>query len=346
MNKFFLGLALLAASLPALSQAQQDQIYTVGGKGIGVKGTVTATSPTEVTLDTSGIPRKFEVKDILKVAYGDDPTGLQTARDRVLKGEYAEALPQLERIDTTKIKVGYVKQDLEFYKALCLAKVALSTGGDRAQPVKLLLDFVRNNRESYHFYQAAETLGDLAVALGNLDKAAQFYGQLASAPWPEYQLKANFLQGQALFAAGKYPDALAKFELVLSSAVSSPDAAEQRMFATAGKGACLAASGKPDEGIKLLEDLIASEDASDERLLARAYNALGACYTKTNRLKDARLAYLHTDLLFGSADPEAHAEALYYLTKLWAGENQVDRAKRCRATLQEDYAGSRWAAMK
>ena len=80
-------------------------------------------------------------------------------------------------------------------------------------------------------------------------------------------------------------------------------------------------------------------------LFARAYNALGRCYMKQNKPKDAVLALLHTDVLF-YADADAHAEALYYLSKLWSDINKSDRAVAARSTLRERYAGSIWATLE
>jgi len=52
---------------------------------------------------------------------------------------------------------------------------------------------------------------------------------------------------------------------------------------------------------------------------------------------------LHTDMLF-HADADSHAEALYYLSKLWPDINKADRAIAAKNTLRERYPGSVWAA--
>ena len=100
-----------------------------------------------------------------------------------------------------------------------------------------------------------------------------------------------------------------------------------------------------DEGVALLQDIINKNDPQDAPLFARTYNALGRCYLKLNKPKDALLAFLHTDVLF-SGDAEAHAEALYHLSKLWSDMNKSDRAVAARTTLRERYAGSIWATLE
>jgi tetratricopeptide (TPR) repeat protein len=157
-------------------------------------------------------------------------------------------------------------------------------------------------------------------------------------------MRAAVLQARADSADGKYAEALPGFEQVLSSGLTTPEALEQKMHATVGKAVCLAATGKADEGIQIIEDLIAKNDPADATLFGRAYNALGACYMKTGKTKDALLAYLHTDVLF-YRDPDTHAEALYHLSKLWGDIGKSDRAVRARGLLTSQYAGSRWAAI-
>jgi tetratricopeptide (TPR) repeat protein len=295
-------------------------------------------------MDVSGIERKFEVKDILKVTFSDEPEELRIARDRALAGQYEDGLEELAKINASAVATPAIKQDIDFYNALCKSQLALSAGGDKGAAATQMLGFLSANKTSFHFFEAVEVVGDLAVALGSYDKAALYYSQLAKAPWPDYQMKAAVLEGKALAAAGNYQEAGAKYQQVLNSGLNTPDAVEQKLHAQVGTAVCLAATGRHEDGIKMIESLIAKNDPTDMTLFGRAYNALGACYQKAGKTKDALLAYLHTDVLFyGGAD--AHAEALYNLSKLWAEVNKSDRAVRARSTLQERYPGSRWAGM-
>jgi hypothetical protein len=54
------------------------------------------------------------------------------------------------------------------------------------------------------------------------------------------------------------------------------------------------------------------------------------------------LAYLHVDVLYSSV-PDAHAEALSNLIPLWQAVGQEERAREARKTLEQRYAGSKWA---
>jgi tetratricopeptide (TPR) repeat protein len=147
--------------------------------------------------------------------------------------------------------------------------------------------------------------------------------------------------GRALIAQKKFDEASQQFSDVLAIDLSTAEANREKLFASIGKAQCVAELGKPDEGIAALQDLIARNDPTDGVLFGRIYNALGKCYLKVNKPKDARDAFLHTEMLFPN-DTNAHAESLYHLSKLWSDLNKSDRAVAARNTLRERYPGSIW----
>jgi hypothetical protein len=104
----------------------------------------------------------------------------------------------------------------------------------------------------------------------------------------------------------------------------------------------MAETGKLDEAVGMIEKIIKDADPEEKELHARAYNALGSCYERAKKTKDALLAYLHVDVLYNSV-PEAHAEALARLAPLWQAVGQEAHAREARETLEQRYAGSRWA---
>ncbi len=330
----------LLVAMPAL--AQQDTITNRGGTSI--RGTIVGISPTSVKIETTGTTRDIEVREIQRLSFGDEPGDLRNGRDQAIAGQFENAIESLQKINLAEIQVPAIKQDVGYYLAYCNAKLALTAGGDKAAAIAQLREFIGQNRDTYHFYQGVELLGDLNFADGKYTEASTFYGLLGKAEWPEYKLRAAVLQARAQVAEGKYPEAQAAYEQVLASSLNTADAVEQKMAATVGRAVCLAAAGKPEEGIAIVEDMISKSDPSNVTLFGRAYNALGACYLKAGKPQDALMAYLHTDVLF-FADGEAHAEALFNLAKLWDQANKADRAVEARNTLQSRYPGSRWAAM-
>ncbi len=187
-------------------------------------------------------------------------------------------------------------------------------------------------------------LGDLAVAQGDFPEAVKYYGAISSkAPWPEYKLRAMMSEARALIAQGDFAQAGQKYAAVLAEPSDTKQARREKLFAEVGKARCLAEIDSPDQGIAMIEEVIAKNDPSDTELFGRAYNAYGDCLQKAGKTKDALLAYLHVDVLF-YADPEIHAESLYHLTKLWAANDNNDRSVAAKKLLDERYSGSIWAS--
>ncbi|MCU0870922.1 MAG: tetratricopeptide repeat protein [Pirellulaceae bacterium] len=332
--------AVVLSTAPAL--AQEDTI--IGRGGTPIRGTIVGISPTSVKIETTGVARDIETREIQKLSFGDEPADVRDARDQALAGQFENALASLKKVNVAEIQNEVIKQEVGYYLAFCNAKLALTAGGDKAAAIAALKLFIGQNRTTVHFFEGVQLLGDLSFADGKYAEAGTFYGLLGKAEWPEYKMRAAVQQARAQTAEGKYPEALTAYDQILASGLNTPEAAVQKMHATVGRAVCLAATGKHDEGIAIIEDLIAKNDPSDASLFGRAYNALGACYAKAGKPQDALMAYLHTDVLFFK-DSESHAEALYHLSKLWAAVNKSDRAVEARSTLQSRYPGSRWAAM-
>lgn len=341
-----LCIVALAALLlgPAAARAQLDTLL-LRGQQVAKKGLVREITKDHVTLETNGVAQEYDVNQIVRLNFDEEPNELNNARNAIAVRKYQLAAEELKKLDGRQQKNRNVAADIAFYKAYCQAKLALTEGGDKAAASAAMLQWAKSNANNFHFYESAEILGDLAVASGQSADAARYYGSLSSAPWPDYQLKGNIAVGRALVAEKKFAEALDKFQAVASSSESTPEAATQKLLATAGKAVCLAETGKADEGISLLQAIIKDHNPEDDKVLfARTYNALGNCYLKQHKTKEALQAFLFTDILF-DVDADAHAEALFHLSKLWADVNKTERANQAKAALKDRYGGSVWAGM-
>ena len=338
--------ALAAIPVTALGQTT-DLVYLASGMGAAPKrGTIVSMTANEVKVDMSGVEQSYPVNEIRQIKFADEPTALDNARNAINQRNYNSALTELDKIDAKTLKRDVEKHEVAFLRAYCQAQQAMTEGGDKSAAETALREFAKaTGGQHYRFYQTAQTLGDLALASGKFDDAAKYYGDtgLAGAPWPDYKLRANLALGRAQYLGGKFEDALKSYETVLSSEIASPEVNLLKQFALVGKGACLAETGKAEDGIALVKDVIKNNDPQESRLFAHANNALGNCYLKLNRSKDAMLAFLQTDVLF-YADAEAHAEALYHLGKLGDALNKANVAAESRSTLRQRYAGSYWLA--
>jgi tetratricopeptide (TPR) repeat protein len=340
MNKRCLLLTLVLGGAIAGQAAAFDTVKTAKGS---LYGEIVGMDSTKIELrqNSNGLVKQIPVNEILVVTFENEPSDLKAARNHILAGHYAEAFASLKKIEKTPTR-DEMLQDIEFYKALCAAKLALSGNMKIVDAGRMMKTFIDANPKSYHYFEAAETVGDLLVAIGSFAPAVEYYGRLDAAPWPDYKMRAGVGVGRALLDQGKVEESLAGFDKVLATKADGDAAQQQRVAATLGKAAALVALKKPDEAIKTVEGFIEKSDAENAPLMARAYNILGAAQRQAGRTKEAILAFLHVDLLYASV-PEAHAQALANLADLWEQVHKTERANRARKTLEEHYPESTWA---
>ena len=139
--------------------------------------------------------------------------------------------------------------------------------------------------------------------------------------------------GEAQVQQKNFTMAMVNFDNVLQlAAQDKTEAGEpEKLAATLGKALCLANDGKPDDGLKLVEEVINTLPADDHALLAQAYVTLGECYLKKpDHQTQARLAFLHVDVLYPT-QIKAEKKALEHLAVLWAQANKKDRAEDAKA---------------
>jgi tetratricopeptide (TPR) repeat protein len=341
MNRRCLALAIALTCLIGGASHAFDTLKT--GKAT-VYGNVVGVDSAKVDFRQSSggsLVKQIPANSIDMIFYEGEPAELKLAKNHVLGGRYAEGLAALKRIETTPDRQE-VQQDIEFYKALCSAKLAMAGSAKIPDAGRMMKTFADGNTKSYHYFEASQVVGDLLVANGSYAPAAEYYARLSAAPWPDYRMRAGVAGGRALLAQGKNAEALAAFDKVLASEGAGDAAKIQRLAAGLGKAGALVALKKSDEAIKAIDAFLERADAEDKPLMARAYNILGTAQRQAGRTKDALLAFLHVDVLY-AAVPEAHAEALANLADLWEEVHKTERANRARKTLMEQYPESPWA---
>lgn len=305
-------------------------------------GDVTGSTPTELTLEIGATKKQLPVNELESVQFEGEPTGLTQARLAIAGGRYADAAAQLAKVPQGDLKRPMLNQEVQFYEALTAAQLALGGNGSILDAGKRMLAFEKSNPSSFHYFEACEALGDLLVAMGNYPVAEAYYTKIASAPWPEYKLKAAALTGRALVGQKKYDQALARFDQVLTSDLQGPEVSAQKIAATLGKAEALSGAGKPSDAVALVDEVIGKAGPDEDELLARAYNVKGASLQAAGQVKPAIVAYLHVDLLYPRF-PGIHAEALGHLTELFTRDNKTQRAAQARSTLKQKYPQSSWA---
>ena len=299
------------------------------------RGTIEKSSRNGIVIDGAEIP----VSNIRYVLFSNEPKELRTIRDAVAKGSYARAEQSLQRLDMSKLSGELLQMDAKFYRAYVRARRALQTGKGRSAAVKEMVSFAKAHKNSFHFYDAAEVLGELAMALGKSGEAVKYYGALEKSSEPEVKARGMTRMAESLLASGEHEEAIKRYDAILNMD-SSPEA---KTAAALGKAICQAETGAGDAGIETVETIISETDPKQTELLARAYNALGACYRSVGQNNAAVIAYLHVDLLYNK-HADQHAEALHHLSKLWTQTGHPERAAESQSILDSKYAGSSWAS--
>lgn len=349
MKSFLLrfGVALVATAFVAPAAfAQQDQLYLDDDNSTVVRGLVSGTTPGSVTMTVNGVAQTpVPSSDIKRLIFAEEPGELRRGRESVITQQYEDALTELAKVPAGNYP-ALVQQDIDFYKAYSAAQLALkgSPGANGNEAAAALVAFTAANPNSWHFFDARKAAGDLAAMSGKYDYASKAYAELIQAPSTSMKVEGKLLESDALMRLGKYPEALAGYTAVAGVNANGDPAIEKfKDFARVGQATATAYTGQPADAVKSLNEIISTTDPTrDQGLYAKIYTGLGAAYLKANDPKEAALAYLHVDLLFFQ-DPEAHAEALYNLSKLWGSLNQNQRALDARQTLRDRYGASAWA---
>jgi len=327
--------ALLIASTSS-AWAQIDRV--VPTKGPTVIGKISAITKDSVTIESSSGNQTFTIDKIGSLVFDKEPPQLTSGRRAAIEGNFEQAAQDFAKIDPKSLARPEVKADATYFLARSNAELALAGRGDLAAATSQMRTFITTNRESIHYYRAAKTLGDLAIAEGKYDDAVKAYGALAAAPIAELKIEAEYLGAVAKLKQGKAADADTSFTRVIGANVQSELGAQLQTLAKAGKAVALAKQDKGSEAVAMVDSLIAELNPDNSEIAAQVYNAQGASLEAIGDNEGAVLAYLHTHLMF-SGQAGAHAEALSRLVELWPKVGNPERANEARQELQQRYPG-------
>lgn len=326
----------IATALLSPAHAQLDRIYPLSGSA--VTGTVVDVRPDGIVVKTGSTNRPFRIDEISKVTFEGDPPQLTRGRDFAINGEHQSALDQLKQLDIAGISREYIAADAAFYLVASQARLALAGQADKDAAANGLRSFAGKFTNSWHFFEAAELLGDLATASGDFAGAAKFYSALSRSKSPLIKTRGDYLGAVGALRQGEAQQAIAGFEKVLAEDLQSVAGIRLKSLARAGRAVANAQIGKGKEALDEVNQLITDLSPQDTELAAKIYNARGAANAALDKPEAALLDYLHTHLMFSSVS-DAHAEALAQLVKLWPQVNQPERAAEARQELQSKYPG-------
>ena len=342
LMKLLLLSCLFLVATTAVQAQVDDQIYLISSPSSSVKGKIDSITKNEVTVRVNGVPRKLAANDISRIQFLDSSIEVLQASAMFRKGQLKDARAELAKVNLGEIQNNFVKQDVAYMLAAVDARSALAGDGDKNQAGNLLVAFLQQHTDSFHYYEVVELFGDLAYVVGSFDVAAKQYTILTTSPWPELEIKGTLRLANSTVGKGEFANALVMFEKVAAVQATTPLMQSTVSEAKAGQARCLGETGKPAAGIALTDKLIKDNDPKTQKqLFAQAYNAQGVCYRSNKQPKDAILAFLHTHLIFNES-ADAHAESLYHLSQLWSEVSKADRAQDSKRLLREKYAGTFW----
>lgn len=331
----FVGAANLVNSPQVFAQDGVYQFKASGGSS-KTSGKITEISPDGVTIAGKLVP----ASKIDRVSFSREPSEINRARDQMETGRFSDAMESLSKMDVTKL-TPQTKPEVDFIRAFSMAQNSLRGGGTTPQEAgAVVAAFISNNPTSWHLFSAVEQLGKLYFAIDRADLAKEQFEKLSKCSWPKYQLNGALQLG--MLSMDQAPAATAAFDSILSNDSNDDVTQLYKLLAKCEKARLSGVSGDAAASISVLNKMIATENSDNRLLFAHLYNALGAVYEKNSNWKEARTAYLHTDLLFAT-EAELHAEALFHLSKIWAQLDETDRAAIARDTLKSRYRNSYWA---
>lgn len=333
--------AVLALSVAASAQA--DLVNLIPGQtqkypGGVVRGTVTAESPTEVTVRVGNATQAVPVNLIASIRYDGRPGTFDLAAAREAAGNLAEAADLYKKAAAESESKPLIAADALFNQARVTADLGLTDPSKADAAVALLTAFLRTHANSRHAVPGLEALAKIQMQKGSFDAVGATLDQLAKIPGTAD--RAAVLRARVASKKGDHSSAISELDAMIASA---PEGSTKRRDAQLTKAESLVALKKFAEAEALVRGVITGAPAEDAATQAVAYNTLGDCLLAANRPKDALYAYLHTDLLFFK-DKEEHPKALAKIVQLWRQLKRDDRADEALDRLKAEYPKSPYVA--
>jgi tetratricopeptide (TPR) repeat protein len=293
----------------------------------GISGDIVAVSPIGVEIDVRGEAKKVPIESIREVTFAGEPQSLRAARVAVNRGQPAQALEDIAKIEPGEMDGvdQLIADELEFVKAAAVGGQAAASGENIAAGLKAVQGYVGKHPQTHHLFAMQELLARLLSRSGKFDEAAAALAGL-------------------FYDQKKYDDAAREYAAAAQATTDPKDTASaaQKRAAELGVARCRSRLGKPDEAVAIVDRVLAASGADDTEVLGAAYNALGDAMRAAGKDQDAIIAYLTVDLVHNKA-PENRAEALFNLVELWDKGKSPQRAEEARQQLLQAYPDTVWA---
>ena len=263
----------LLAVIGTTARAQTDRVKLRSDPKTLV-GSVDSASKNDVVVTAQSGVRTIPVSDVESIVFGGVPVGLEKAQAALAKGDFKAAAEDVADIAPTDITREIPRAELAFIKALCPAKIALSGQSDSTDPTAdaraagaSMLAFLKDHPGSYHFFEANEIVGDLLMSLGQSEKAETYYKVLGDAASPDTKARPICSSAERCRVRGSTTRCWA-YDLVIRANLTGKVGEQETIEAKIGRTYSLTSSGKVDEAVKILQEIIAKADDDDTDALA------------------------------------------------------------------------------
>jgi tetratricopeptide (TPR) repeat protein len=321
----------------------EDTVYRKGNAA-PLRGDVTSISRTEVVLTGRANKKEYRIpaNEIDRVRWESENPQVSQYGIEERNGLFDKAIVgyQAALKEATKENLTI---DLEFHIARATAAKSLKDEEHYDDAIALLEKFRTAHPTSFRYYEALRLLAQLYMTSGDVEKGNAALKAMADAPWTDFKMETDILKAKVALAHDDVGGALKALDGVIAVAPTTAAERSRRYEALVTKASCLQKQQKYQQAVDVLTGIL--DEASDEetKTLAETCIRLGDCYQAGGRTKEAILAYLRVDVLFPK-EKKQHAEALYYLSRLFAQDGKPDKAADAAARLQEHYPKSPWTA--
>lgn len=335
---------LLAAAVGSTASAQTPGRLILHDAP-GISGEVVAVSPIGVEIDVRGEAKKVPIEQIREVTFAGEPQSLKAARVAIMRGQSAQALQDIAKIDPAEMEGAeqLIVDELAFVKAAAAGGKAAASGENVAAGLKAVQDYLGKHPQTHHLFPMQELLARLLAQSGKFADAAAALAPLDRGP-PAYLVRAAAARAGLFYEQKQYDEAGREFAAAAQIPTDPKDAASglQKRLAELGVARCRSRQGKPDEAVEIIDRVVGESDADDADVLGAAYNALGDAMRTAGKDQDAIIAYLTVDLVH-NAVADNRAESLFNLAELWEKGKYPQRAEEARQLLMQSYPDSSWA---
>ncbi len=309
----------------------------IGGR---VRGQIQTESPTEVVVQVGAGPVSVPVEQIASIRYDGQSASFQIAESRQTGGQLLEAIDLFHKAVGESTDKPLPLRAALVREALALTELALIEPDRAKDALDKLKAYIQKYPNSRQITLARDALVRLQLHTGDYAGAASTIAEIAKIPAAAE--RATVLKTKLLAKQGKFREAQGELDSLIAAA---PKGSARRGAAVLAKAECMAGLKDYKLAESLAREVILESPPEDAEAQAPAYNTLGDCLRAANRPKDALLAYLHTDLLYGK-DRVEHPRALHQIEVLFRQLKQDSRADEFAQRLKQEYPKSPWVSAK